>query len=309
VIVTVTLNPSMDRTLRIPALTRGAVHRATSATAEAGGKGVNVSRALSAHGRPTIALVPVSGSSVQVFTGLLGGATPLETVPIGGEIRVNVTLLEADGTVTKINEPGPPMRGADVDALLERAAELAARAEWVVGSGSLPPGAPPDFYARLANRASGTARVAIDADGDALRASITSDVALLKPNHHELEMLAETALPTLAAVIEFATELVRRGVGGVLVSLGPDGAVYVDGEGATHAEAQFDDVLNPVGAGDALLAGFLAGGGDRSALTTAVAWSVAACRSPGTRVRAVTPDDESRVVVHPRLDSARLLAA
>jgi len=309
VIVTVTPNPSIDRTLRVPRLVRGSIHRAVSATAEAGGKGINVSRALASQGESTIAVVPVSEASAGVLVGLLGGAMPLETVPISGEIRVNISLVEADGTVTKINEPGPPVGVDDVAALLDRATELAVRAHWVVGCGSLPPGAPADLYGRLARQVGGTARVAVDADGEALRKSLEAGVALLKPNRHELEELAGRPLATLGEVIDYAADVVARGAGALLVSLGPDGAVYVDAEGATHAEARLDDVLNPVGAGDALLAGFLAGGADRTALGTAVAWSVAACRSPGTRMRAVTAGDAASVVVHPTIDLGRRLAA
>lgn len=308
-IVTVTPNPSIDRTLRIPPLVRGELLRALSATAEAGGKGINVSRALAAQGHVTLAVVPLSEASAGLIVGLLGGTTPLEAVPIAGEVRVNVSLVEADGTVTKINEPGPPIRPEDVEALLDRTAEVSARAAWVVGCGSLPPGAPTDLYARLARRIPGPARVAIDADGAALRACVGEPVGLLKPNRRELEELAGTPLATLGEVIGFAADLVRHGAGAVLVSLGPDGAVYVDAEGAVHAEADIDGVLNPVGAGDALLAGFLAGGGDRSALATGVAWSVAACRSPGTRMRAVTAADAASVVVPPAIQPDRQLAA
>jgi 1-phosphofructokinase len=310
VIVTVTPNPSIDRTVRIPPLQRGRVHRATSATAEAGGKGINVSRALTAQGHPTTAVVPLSESSAAVFVGLLGGATPLSGVPISGEIRVNVTLLEADGTVTKINEPGPAVRGEDVDALLDRVTELAATATWVVGCGSLPPGAPVDLYARLARAVAGETNVAVDADGGALVESVRGPVALIKPNREELETLTSRPLSTLGAAVDAAADLVRRGdVSRILVSLGADGALYVDAEGATHAEARIDDVVNPVGAGDALLAGFLASGADRAALPVAVAWSVAACRSPGSRMRAVTPQDAATVVVHAKLDLGRSLAA
>jgi 1-phosphofructokinase family hexose kinase len=309
VIVTVTPNPSIDRTLRIPPLVRGELHRALSATAEAGGKGINVSRALAAQGQATLAIVPLSEASAALIVGLLGGTTPLEAVPTAGEVRVNVSLVEADGTVTKVNEPGPPLRPEDVEALIDRTAELAARASWVVGCGSLPPGAPADLYSRLARRIPTPARMAIDADGAALRACVGEPVALLKPNRRELEELAGAPLATLGAVIGFGTELVGRGAGAVLVSLGRDGAVYVDAEGATHAEADIDDVLNPVGAGDALLAGFLAGGGDRTSLATAVAWSVAACRSPGTRMRAVTAADAATVAVRPAIESDRQLAA
>jgi 1-phosphofructokinase len=309
VIVTVTPNPSIDRTLRIPPLARGRVIRAVSATAEAGGKGINVARALAAHGQATVAVAPLSATSAAEFTALLGAAAPLDAVTIAGPARVNVSLVEDDGTVTKVNEPGPELGMAEVEAVLERVAALAAGAEWVAGCGSLPPGAPPDFYARLAARVPNRVRVAVDADGAALREAATAQVALLKPNLSELEVLVGRRLPTLGEVIEAAQGVVADGIDGLLVSLGADGAVFVDADGATHAEARIDDVVNTVGAGDALLAGFLAGGGDRDALRSAVAWSVAACRSPGTRMRVVTTRDVDAVEVHDVVRADRLLAA
>jgi 1-phosphofructokinase len=308
-IVTVTPNPSVDRTLRVPPLVRGGVHRATSSTSEAGGKGINVARALATEGHETLAVAPLSAASAGLMLALLGGVVRLEAVPIAGEVRVNVGLVEDDGTVTKVNEPGPRLSEAEAEALLAQTAALAAGATWLAGCGSLPPGVPAEFYAELARRAPVGVRVAVDADGPALRACRGRPLGLIKPNHHELEGLLERALPTLGDVVAGARELTDEGIEAVLVSLGPDGAVLVDRDGASHAEARVDDVLNTVGAGDALLAGFLAAGGRRDGLATAVAWSVAACRSPGTQMRRVTAEDVAAVTVHANVDGDRRLAA
>ena len=306
-IVTVTPNPSIDRTLRIPPLERGTMIRASSATAEAGGKGINVSRALATEGVETLAIVPLSESSAAVVAGMLGSGTPLEPVTIAGEIRVNISLVEADGTVTKVNEPGPPLRDVDVSALLDRTAELGERAAWVVGCGSLPPGAPADLYARIGSRLPDRVSLAVDADGRALKACLDGSTALLKPNRGELEGLVDRELPTLGDVVDAASALVDGGIRTVLVSLGRDGAVVVDATGAVHGEAPIDDAINAVGAGDALLAGFLAGGGTPAALSTAIAWSVAACRSPGTRMRPIRSEDCAAVVLHESIDRGRAL--
>jgi 1-phosphofructokinase family hexose kinase len=308
-IVTLTPNPSIDRTLSIPVLERGGLIRATAARAEAGGKGVNVSRVLAAQGYPSVAVVPLSAASGAVFVSLLGRVPPVEPVSIAGDMRINISLVEADGTVTKVNEPGPVLDEYEVDALLERAIATGSRADWLVASGSLPPGVPADFYARVARSLPSRVRVAVDADGDALRACLGQPLALIKPNHAELERLVGRALATLGEVIEAAGEVVAAGIGSVLVSLGPDGAVLVDASGATHAEARIDDLQNTVGAGDALLAGYLAAGGRPSGLLAAVAWSIAACRSPGTQVRPVEPRDFDAVILHSQTVAARQLAA
>lgn len=305
-IVTVTPNPSIDRTIQIDRLDRGKVIRARAATSEAAGKGLNVSLALATEGIDTAAVLPLAAESATVYLRLLADAVPLTAVPVKGATRVNVSLVEPDGTVTKVNEPGPQLEPDDVDAILA-AASAAAGPGWIVGCGSLPPGAPVDFYARLAALARPGRRVAVDTSGEALSAAVCAGAALVKPNTAELEELVGRPLPTIGEVVAAAREVVERGCHSVLVSLGPDGALLVDARTASHAEASVDDVVNTVGAGDALLAGFLAAGGEQDALGIAVAWSVAAIRSPGTRMRAVTTADRGAVIVHQRIDASRRL--
>lgn len=309
-IVTVTPNPSIDRTLRVPALSRGEVIRASATSDEAGGKGINVARALDAMGVAAVAIAPASAATRARLDVLLDGHPPLRTVPIDGEIRTNLSLVEPDGTVTKVNEPGPSADGEGAEALLSAivtAIEDLQRVAWVAVCGSLPPGLPDDFHARLAARLPATVPVAIDADRGALRAAIAGRTGLIKPNRSELEELVGRSLPTLGDVEDAARDLVRSGVARVLVSLGPDGALAVDADGACHVEAPIDDVVNTVGAGDALLAGYLAGGAAAPALPEAVAWSVAACRSAGTRMPAVTARDRAAVRVQPVVERDRVL--
>jgi 1-phosphofructokinase family hexose kinase len=307
VIVTVTPNPSIDRTIEIDRLERGGLIRAREATSEAAGKGLNVSRALHGQGQDTLAVLPVAGESAATYLELLADEVPSALVPVPGYVRVNISLVEPDGTVTKVNEPGPTLDTAGVEAILAAVAG-APPAGWIVGCGSLPPGAPTDFYARLATLGSADRRVAVDSSGAALLRAVGGGVALVKPNASELAGIAGHALATLGEAADAACELVGRGVGATLVSLGRDGALYVDTAGAvSHAEAVIDDAVNAVGAGDALLAGFLAAGADTAALPEAIAWSVAAVRSPGTRMRDVTRADRESVVVHARVDRDRRL--
>lgn len=304
-IVTLTPNPSIDRTLHLGRLERGGLNRASAPASEAAGKGLNVSRALHVHGVETVAVLPLAAESATAYLTLLDDAVPMAPVPIAGTVRTNLSIVEPDGTVTKVNEPGPELSDQDADALL--AAVAAVAADWVVGCGSLPPGAPTDLYARLARQASSTRRVAVDSSGEALRACVGASVDLLKPNLGELEELAADRLLTLGDVVACAAHIVSLGVGALLVSLGPDGAVYVDRHRAIHAEASGHDVANTVGAGDALLAGYLAAGGGPGALATAVAWSVAAVRSSRTWMPKVRDRDLAAVVVHDEIDRRRPL--
>ena len=305
-IVTVTPNPSIDRTIQIDRLERGKMIRARAASSEAAGKGLNVSLALATQGVDTSAVLPLAADSATVYLRLLADAVPITAVPVKGATRVNLSLVEPDGTVTKVNEPGPRLEPDDVDAILA-AASAVAGAGWIVGCGSLPPGAPSDFYARLAGLASPGRRVAVDTSGDALGPAVCARAALIKPNSAELEELVGRSLATIGDAVAAARELIARGCHSVLVSLGPDGALFVDADRTAHAEASVNDVANTVGAGDALLAGFLAAGGEADALGVAVAWSVAAIRSPGTRMRAVTGADRGSVVVHEQIDASRRL--
>jgi 1-phosphofructokinase len=307
VIVTVTPNPSIDRTIDIDRLERGGLIRAGVATSEAAGKGLNVSRALHGQGLDTLAVLPVARESASTYLALLAGEVSIAAVPVPGSVRVNISLVESDGTVTKVNEPGPGQDAAGVQAILAAVAN-APPASWIVGCGSLPPGAPADLYARLSALGSGSVRVAVDSSGEALLAAARAGVALVKPNVSELAAIMGRPLTTLGEAVDAACELVGRGVEAVLLSLGPDGAIFVDASGAvSHAEAAIDDAVNSVGAGDALLAGFVSKGADSAALPEAIAWSVAAVRSPGTRMRRVTEADRDAVVAHDRVDRGRRL--
>jgi 1-phosphofructokinase len=307
VIVTVTPNPSIDRTIHIDRLVRGGLIRAGEATAEAAGKGLNVSRAMIVQGVDTLAVLPIARDTASMYLGLLADEVPVAAVSVAGAVRTNISLVEPDGTVTKVNEPGPPLENPDVDAILVAIASAPA-ADWIVGCGSLPPGAPVDFYARLATLASTERRIAVDSNGEALAAAVQAGVALIKPNVDELGAIVGRRLESLGEAVDAARSLLDRSVGAVLLSLGADGAIFVDGDGAaTHAEARIDDARNSVGAGDALLAGFLASGADAAALPEAIAWSVAAVRSSGTRMRPVGDADRAAVVVHDRPDRDRRL--
>jgi 1-phosphofructokinase len=298
VIVTVTPNPSLDRTAAVAEFRRGEVLRATSVRLDPGGKGVNVARALAAAGTPTVALLPAGGAVGDRLAELLAPeGVSVVTVPIAGSTRSNITLVEADGTTTKINEPGPELLGAELAALRDRVAVLAGRAEWLVCCGSLPRGVPVDLYADLTRLARAVgARVAVDSSGPTLAAACAAGPDLVKPNLDELVELAGRPLPLLGDVRAAAGELVAGGVGAVLVSLGPLGALLVDGKDALHAVGPPVAVRSTVGAGDATLAGFLhAGATGAPALRTAVAYGTAAVAQEGSRMPA--PADVHRDAV------------
>ncbi|RZQ59902.1 1-phosphofructokinase [Amycolatopsis suaedae] len=292
-IVTVTANPSVDRTVEVPTLVRGGLHRASQVRVQPGGKGINVARALVRNGHKARAVVPAGGHEGAQLIGLLTDySIDVVHVPVADPVRSNISVVEPDATVTKLNEAGARLSPAEVRALRDAVLDSVAGASWVVAAGSLPPGVAADFYAGLVRMLG--VEVAVDTSGPALRAAVAAGPALVKPNHEELEEAVDRPLRTLGEVVAAARELRAAGAGAVLASLGRDGALLVDGDGAWHAEAEAE-AASSVGAGDAMLAGFLAAGGHGpDALRAAVAWGAAAVSLPGSTMP--TPED---VAAHP----------
>jgi 1-phosphofructokinase len=305
VIVTLTANPSVDRTLEIPALERGEVVRATAARVHPGGKGVNVARALIANGISARAVLPTGGREGDQLLDLLSSrGVDVVPVQIAEPIRENVTIVEPDGTVTKLNAPGPRLTWPEVTALVDATVEASRAADWVALCGALPPGAPEDLYGSLVKELHAIGvRVAVDASGAALTESIAAGPDLIKPNAEELAEAVDTPIRTLRDVVEGARGLLERGVGHVLVSLGEKGAVSVTDAVVTRAWTTPVVPRSTVGAGDATLAGFLAADGVAAeAVRAAVAWGAAAVRLPGTEMPGKADIDLADVKVE-QLDS------
>lgn len=284
-ILTLTPNPSLDRTIEVDEIVRGQVHRARSSRVDPGGKGVNISRVLAAHQVSTMAVLPVGGAEGAQLADLLAAVgVPLISIPVGSPTRSNVTLVEPDGTTTKINEPGPHLGPAEIAAMTDRVTQVAVSADWVVLSGSLPRGVPASFVADLITRVHSLGvDVAVDTSGEPLASAAAAGPELIKPNVEELAEIAGRPPTTWGDVAEQASRLRRQGVRCVLVSLGADGALLVDDDGVRRAFTGPVEVRSTVGAGDSTLAGFLiAGASGDQALRTAVAFGAAAVSLPGS---------------------------
>ena len=310
-IVTVTANPSLDRTIELSApLSVGAVQRSVSTTDEPGGKGVNVSRVLAASGADTLAVLP-GRLDDPVLVALRERGVPAVALPVDARIRANVTLTDPSGTTTKVNEQGPDL-AAHAAALTVLVVEQAAGASWLVLAGSLPPGLGDGWLAdvaRAVQEAHGASapRVAVDSSGPPLAALLDADVPvdLVKPNAEELaevvggDPAAFEADHALAA--EAARRLLDRGVRAVLLTLGGSGAVLVTGEGSWSAAAPRITPLSTVGAGDSSLAGYLlaetAGADPAHRLAQAVASGAAAASLPGSVVPSLDQASPDRVRV------------
>jgi 1-phosphofructokinase len=291
VIVTVTANPSLDRTLHLPRLAPGSVNRATASMTEPSGKGVNVALALDRVGIDVRAVLPVGGATGAEIVERLGRlGLRIVAVPIAGEVRSNVSLVEGDGRSTKVNEPGPAVSDQEVAALCAAALSVGTRGDWTLWAGSLPAGFAPTRLATAVTEARAAGRrVAVDSSGGALEAVLANHrdglPHLIKPNVDELAGAVRTSLTTVGEVTAAAQTLLARGVHTVLVSLGGDGAVLVDADlpGPLYGTATARRVVNTVGAGDALLAGFLAEpAGGAEALASALRFGATAVEHEGT---------------------------
>jgi 1-phosphofructokinase family hexose kinase len=259
-IFTVTLNPSLDRTLSVKELNPGAIHRARLVREDLGGKGVNVSRSLRALGIPSRILGFAGGWSGEALrAGLLAEEFDVSFINTGSEIRQNITLLdESSGLYTKINEMGPEIQAQHILALQEQIDRIAQPGDLWAFCGSLPPEAPPDLYARLIRQVQESQGLAfLDTSGQALRLGLSARPFCIKINAEEvLEVLrgrrkADLDLASVASGLqEGATRLVvlTRGAQGLVLALGDERLVaFPPGVPARSS----------VGAGDATMAGLL----------------------------------------------------
>ena len=328
-IVTLTPNPSLDRTVTLPGpLVRGGVNRLSGVVVEPGGKGVNVARVLVSAGQRATAVLPASAHDplLLALDAAASAGLSARAVTVAAPVRVNTAVTEPDGTTTKLNEAGAGLGPEEIDAVETALIDVVAASpgagsegsedpdgadarSWAVLSGSLPPGAPADWYARLVRLLRGSApglRIAVDTSDEpltALAAGLPEGAPdLIKPNGEELGQLvglpADRAMALeegamsgdLAPVADAARILVDLGLGAVMATLGPAGAVLVTGEGAWHATAPEVPVLSTVGAGDSSVAGYVLadvrGGDEVERLRTAMAYGSAAASLPGTTLPA-----------------------
>ncbi|QZT62984.1 1-phosphofructokinase family hexose kinase [Mycolicibacterium austroafricanum] len=316
-IVTVTANPSIDRTVSLPSpLTRGAVHRVTSVTNQAGGKGVNVAKVLTMAGVDAVAVLPAAAND-PLLHALQIAAVPYRAVTTGEPARTNLTITEPDGTTTKINEPGATLDAVTLEAFTDAVLDAAGGADWVVMSGSLPPGVPASWYGDVvACLASQDCRVAVDTSDAPLAALIGSldrgAPDLIKPNAEELAGVLGLSAQSLedavlqgdpGPVVAAARQLIDRGIGAVLATLGAAGAVLVDHNGAWMATPPPIVPRSTVGAGDSSLAGYVraevGGAVPPQRLQMAVAYGSAAAALPGTTLPSPAEIDLNAVQVSP----------
>lgn len=260
-IYTVTLNPAIDYVVRLAApMQAGAVNRAAGEDYVLGGKGINVSGVLAELGCPSVALGFVAGQTgVWLEAGLRAQGLQTDFIHLAqGMTRINVKVK--DGQETELNGIGPVIPDEAMQALQQKLAALQPQ-DVLVLAGSVPASLPGDTYeVLLSGLRNKQVRTVVDASGALLAKVLPLTPFLIKPNREELAELVGRVLPDEEAVAQAARELQQQGARNVLVSMAGDGALLLDETGALHrSAAPQGKVVNSVGAGDSMLAGFVAG--------------------------------------------------
>lgn len=263
-IYTVTFNPAIDYVMRLPELLPGKTNRTTAEQVQFGGKGINVSCVLRELGVESTALGFIAGFTGEALAehlSALGVRTDFIRLPEGlTRINVKVKTLQEGARETEINAAGPAIPDACLQALLAKLDALT-EGDTLVLAGSIPASLPRDTYSRILARLDRRGiRFVVDAEGALLTAVLPYRPFLIKPNRAELEGIMGRELPTDDDLKEAAAELQQQGAVNVLVSLGGDGALLLDGHGTIHRCPAHPIIpINTVGAGDSMVAGFLAG--------------------------------------------------
>lgn len=287
-ILTVTLNAAIDRTVAVPNFRLGHRHRAVESRTVAGGKGINVARALSLLGRPVIATGFAGGpTGIRVLEQLREEGVLTDFIPIAAETRTNMAVIDpTSAEQTEINERGPAVSPEEIERFIERLAYLARGASLCVLAGTLPPGAGDDLYARLVKELrKRDVTVVLDAEGEPMRAGVRAGASVVTPNEREAEELIGQEFTDRDDLAHALAELVRLGATEAAITR-PDGCVAAVGEGS---ERRFLEVrteslepVSTVGSGDAFLAGYAAARYDGRSAGDCLAYGVA-CGAESTQ--------------------------
>lgn len=304
-ILCVTPNVAIDRTLSVSGFAAGGVWRAHVARAAAGGKGLNVARALSGLGQPMCCAGLLGGAAGRQVAALADAeGLPARWTWIEGETRTSVIVVGDGGETTVINEPGPILSEREWERFVADVADAASEAAAVCISGSLPPGSPSGGLARLIAAAGAGGRpVWLDTSGAALAEAVAGAPSGIKINAEEAVVLLGRPVRDPAEALAAARDIRRRRPDRVAITMGAEGAVLASGGGDWYASAPRIDAVNPVGSGDCFLAGLVAGltdgRGEAEALRLATACGAANAMT--SRAGAIEPADLARLLERTRV--------
>lgn len=290
VIVTVTLNPAIDRTVSLKTLSVDKVNRVLHVQRDAGGKGLNVSKTIKALGGESVALVVLGGRNgmwIEEEANRMG--LNLEVVPVLGETRENIKLVDLTAKqYTDLNEPGPQNTEALTKAIQDKLTDIVSEGDYVVLAGSALPGMAADIFASLSQGLNDKGvKVILDIEGEYLQHALVTKPYLIKPNIDELESFLGKRLKTTEDIVLAARDLIGQGVGHVAVSRGSEGLLWIDADQVISADALKVEVKSTVGAGDAVVAALVKGLNEQLApellVKTAVATATSVVMNSGSQ--------------------------
>ncbi|MCC8139322.1 MAG: 1-phosphofructokinase [Lachnospiraceae bacterium] len=257
-IYTVSLNPALDKTVEIPSLSIDSVNRITAIRTDPGGKGINVSKVIQKLGGRSVAMGILGGAvGHSIENALKEQEIECDFLFVDGETRTNLKIIDpVSHTNTDLNEPGLTVSPDILEQILERLTARLLPGDLVILSGSLPVGAPQDtYYGWVKTCREAGARTLLDVDGKLLAAGMQASPYLIKPNNHELQAALGKSLETKEALADAARSLMEQyGIKKVVVSMGGEGALYVNGDETIYAEGLPVPVGSTVGAGDSVVA-------------------------------------------------------
>lgn len=256
-IITVTMNPAIDKTVDLVHFEHGSLNRLTNVIVDAGGKGINVSKTIKAIGGESIATGFIGGSVGMLIERVLKekGITS-DFVHVSGETRTNLKVVEHSGFVTELNEPGPVITAKDMELLTEKLVGYANEDTLFVIAGSIPNGVDRTIYKTLIKKVKEKgAKVLLDADGDLFIHAIEAKPDIIKPNRVELEQYYSMDYrANEEELVQMGRKLVNKGIGIVAISLGQMGALFLTKEESIRCPGLKVDAHSTVGAGDAMVA-------------------------------------------------------
>jgi 1-phosphofructokinase len=292
-IATVTLNPAIDKSLTVRGFEIGRTNRGEVTRVDAGGKGINVAKAVKQFGLPVCALGLVAGGNGRFILDVLTAAEiPADFIQVPGETRVNLKIHDPErGTETELNEPGFHVTAEHLGELRRKIEAYASRCEVMVFSGSLPPDAPHSIFADLIRVAKVRgAKCFLDTAGPALQQGLAAGPFLIKPNRAEVEELLNQKLRTRRDLTEAARLLIRMGTEQVLISLGAEGALGAAGEEVWIARPPSVEARSSVGAGDTMVAAMAFATVKGLPFREAFRWAVAASAATVAMVGSTVAD-------------------
>lgn len=261
-ILTVTLNPAVDKSYYIDKLIHGEVIRVNEIIQTAGGKGINVAKISKLLRNSVVATGFLGGRSGGYIDSFLKKAGILTSfISVDNETRTCVNINDKESShQTVLLEPGTAISAEKQEEFVAHYAELIKDCRIVVLGGSIPPGIGYDFYPRLIKIAKDEGKpIVLDSSGETLRAGIRACPTIIKPNREELSAYLDRDINSIEEIVAAAKDIQNTGIDTVIVSLGKDGAVFVTKDGIYRGITPNVKIVNTVGCGDSLVAGFVTG--------------------------------------------------